>query len=66
MVGVLIMLALAAYRVYLVARFPTTLGSPPVSGLAGLMRGLGLIGIYVGVVATLLSFGSLARSCGRS
>jgi hypothetical protein len=55
-VGPLFLLALGGFRVYLVARFPTTLSSPPVSGIAALARILGLIAIYIGVVATLLGW----------
>ena len=55
-VGPLLLLALGGFRVYLVARFPTTLSSPPISGVAVLVRVVGLIAIYVGVVATVLSW----------
>ena len=41
---------------YLVARFPTTLSSPPVSGVVSFTRVLGIVAIYVGVFATLLSW----------
>lgn len=55
-VGPLLLLALGGYRVYLVARFSTTLSSPPISGIASLIRVLGVGAIYVGVLATLLSW----------
>ncbi len=54
--GPLLLLALGFFRVYLVARYPTTLSSPPVSGLAALVRVLGQLAIYIGVVATVLSW----------
>jgi len=54
--GLLIVLALGGFRIYLVARFPTTLSSPPVSGFTALARVLGTIAIYVGVVGTVLSW----------
>jgi len=47
--------ALGIFRVYLVAHFPATLSSLPASGVAAALRMLGLIGIYIGVVATILS-----------
>lgn len=55
-VGPLLLLALGGFRVYLVARFPTTLSSPPVSGVAALVRVVGVTAIYVGLVATVLSW----------
>ena len=55
-VELLLALAIGGFRIYLVARFQTTLSSPPVSGFARLARALGLIAIYVGVVATVLSW----------
>lgn len=55
-IGPLLLAALGAYRVYLVARYSSTLSSPPVSGVAVAMRRIGIVVIYVGVVATLLSW----------
>lgn len=63
-VAPLLMLALGGVRVYLVARYPTTLSSPPVSGGAAFVRVAGLVAIYVGVAATVLSWlaGPLMRT----
>ena len=52
----LLFLALGAFRVYWVARFPTALSSPPVSGIAAVLRALGLMAIYVGVFANVLKW----------
>lgn len=55
-IGPVLLLAIGAFRVYLVARFPTTLCSPPVSGVTALLRAFGITAIYVGLVATVLSW----------
>jgi hypothetical protein len=55
-IGPMLLLTLGFFRVYLVACYPTTLSSPPVSGLAALVRVLGQLAIYIGVVATVLSW----------
>ncbi|MDY0742980.1 hypothetical protein SNE35_00610 [Paucibacter sp. R3-3] len=57
-VGPLLLLVIGGYRVYLVARFPTTLGSLAASGVASLMRKLGMFALYVGALGTALSWAS--------
>lgn len=62
--GPIFLLAVGGYRIYLVARFRTTLSFPPVSGASSLVRVLGVLGMYVGVAATVLSWiaGPLMRA----
>ena len=55
-VGPLVFLALGLYRVYLVARVPGVLDSPPVAGLVTALRAIGTFCIYVGVVVSILSW----------
>jgi hypothetical protein len=57
-IGPLLLVALGVFRVYLVARYPSTLSSPGVSGIAAVLRALGQAAIYIGVVATVLSWGA--------
>ena len=54
--GLLFALALGGFRIYSVARFPTTLSSPPASGFTALARVLGTMAMYVGVVGTVLNW----------
>ena len=63
-VGPILLATVGLFRVYLVARFPATLCSLPVSGIAVVMRVLGLIAIYIGVIATIL--GWIARPLMRA
>ena len=60
----LIMAAVAACRIYLVVRSPTALCSPRLSGGAAFVRKLGILLIFIGLVATILEWvaGPLMRT----
>jgi hypothetical protein len=64
LIGVLPMLTLAVYRIYLVARVPGTLSSYPATGFAGVLRRLGVFGLYVGATGSIASLaaGPLMRA----
>ena len=55
-VGPLLFLALGLYRVFLVARLPGTLDSPPVAGVAAVLRAIGVFCVYAGALAGILNW----------
>lgn len=55
-VGPLLLLALGLYRVFLVARVPGTLDSPPVAGVSALLRAIGVFCIYAGGLVGILNW----------
>jgi hypothetical protein len=68
LIGILPMLVLGLYRIYLVARVPGTLSSYPPAGFARPLRALGVFAIYLGAlvsVATPLA-GPLMRDLMKS
>ncbi len=66
--GPLVFLGLGLYRVYLVARVPGVLSSPEATGLAAFLRAAGTFCLYVGVLASVLSWvaGPLMRAFMKS
>jgi hypothetical protein len=54
--GIFIFLILGGYRIYLVLKHPATLSSPPISGFSGIIKNISTGAIYIGVVATVLSW----------
>jgi len=55
LLGILPMLVLAAYRIYLVALVPCTLSSYPPVGFARVLRALGVFTIYLGALVSITS-----------
>ena len=64
LIGVLPMFALALYRIYLVARVPSTLSSYAPAGFARVLRVLGIFGLYLGAAVSIASLaaGPLMRA----
>jgi hypothetical protein len=64
LLGPLVFLCVALYRIYLVVRVPDVLASPQATGLVAAMRSVGTFCIYVGVVASAAALvaGPLMRS----
>lgn len=62
--GPLVFLGLGLYRIYLVIRVPNVLDSPKATGLATFLRAVGTFFIYIGVLASVLSWvaGPLMRA----
>ena len=54
-IGVLPMLGLALYRIYLVVRVPDALSSYAPAGFARVLRALGAFALYVGAVVSIVS-----------
>ena len=54
--GPLALLGLGLYRIYLVVRIPNVLDSPQATGLASFLRAAGTFFIYIGVLASVLSW----------
>jgi hypothetical protein len=57
--GPMLFFALGLYRVFLVARVPGTLDSLPVTGVAMVLRAVGVFCIYAGAVVGILNWVSL-------
>lgn len=55
MLGILPLLVLALYRIYLVARVPDTLSSYPAAGFGRALRALGTFAIYLGAIVSIMS-----------
>ena len=55
-IGVILFLAIGAYRVFLVVRIPGTLDSPPAAGVAAALSAIGTLCIYVGALVTILNW----------
>ena len=58
LVGMVPYVALGLYRVFLVARVPGTLDSPPASGVAAVLRSVGVLCVYAGAVVAVLNWAS--------
>lgn len=56
LIGPLVFLCLGLYRIYLVIRVPNVLDSPQATGLAAFLRVAGVFCIYIGVLASVLSW----------
>ena len=56
LLGPPLLLLLGAFRIYLVARYKTTLSSPQLLGIGVVFRALGLFALHVGALSTLLSW----------
>jgi len=63
-IGILPLLVLAVYRIYLVVRVPGTLRSFPPTGFARALRVLGVVGLFLGAAVSIanLAAGPLMRA----
>jgi len=68
LLGIVPMLVLALYRIYLVARVPGTLSSYPPAGVGRALRALGAFAIYLGAIVSIASMvaGPLMRALMKS
>ena len=66
--GPIALLIVGLYRIYVVARVPSTLNSEPVAGFIAFLRTAGIILLYVGAIAAVLGWiaGPLMHSLMRS
>lgn len=54
--GPILIFAIGLYRVFLVVRRPGTLDSPPIDGVAAVLRPIGVFCIYVGALVAIVNW----------